>query len=487
MAVTSSTSSPLASLARIAPFVWRLDRSFRPDMRVPVELFLSESLLAGIAGDLSLLQCINVATLPGIVRAALAMPDIHQGYGFPIGGVAAMDPDAGGVVSPGGVGFDINCGVRLLVGDVREQDVRPRLEELVVALAGRVPAGTAKRGPLSLAGPELDAVLRDGLRWALLHGYALPADLACCEEGGAMAGARPEAVSERARNRGHDQLGTLGSGNHFMELQVVEELLEPRLAAAFGLVPGRVTLMIHSGSRGLGHQVATDHIRLMGPVMRREGIELPDRQLAAAPIGSQEGQQYLAAMAAACNFAFANRQVLTHTARQVLGTFFPASSWPLLYDVAHNIAKFERHRTDGALKRLLVHRKGATRAFPPGHPDLPEAYRQTGQPVLIPGDMGRASYVLAGLPGALERSFGSVCHGAGRVMSRTAARSRRNFYEVMAALAARGVVPRAATRSGLTEEAPDAYKDIDEVVRVIEGAGLACRVARLRPLGVIKG
>jgi tRNA-splicing ligase RtcB len=320
----------------------------------------------------------------------------------------------------------------------------------------------------------------------LAQGYATPDDLAHCEASGRMPGADPAHVSVQAKRRGRDQLGTLGSGNHFLEIQYVEEVLAPEIAAQFGLFAGQVVVMIHSGSRGLGHQVATDYIRLMGPVMRREGITVPDRQLACAPIASPEGQHYLAAMAAACNFAWANRQLLAQRAREVFDRQLGVPL-ALLYDVAHNIAKFERHTLDGQARELLVHRKGATRAFPPSHPELVSAFQATGQPVLIPGDMGRASYVLAGLPAAMARSFGSVCHGAGRVMSRTEARRRENFHEVEARLAERGVFARGASRAGITEEAPDAYKDVEEVVRVIEGAGLARRVARLRPMGVVKG
>lgn len=454
-------------------------------MRVDAEIYANEGLLEPILQDLSLEQCVNVATLPGILRASIAMPDIHQGYGFPIGGVAAMDP-ATGVVSPGGVGFDINCGVRLLRSDLTEARVRPRLRELVTTLAEEIPSGAGRRGPLSLEMAELDEVLREGLRWAQRRGFATVDDLDRCEEGGRLPQADPSRVSDRAKQRGRGQLGTLGSGNHFLEIQVVEEVLDAEIARAFGLFPGQVVIMIHSGSRGLGHQVATDYIGIMGPVMRREGIDLPDRQLACAPITSAEGKDYLSAMAAACNFAWANRQVLAYRTRQIFGRMLGAPL-PLVYDVAHNIAKFERHQVEGVEQTVLVHRKGATRAFPPHHPDLPAAYRESGQPIFIPGDMGRNSYILAGLPGAMQQTFGSVCHGAGRLLSRTAARRRQNFYEVEAELECRGIVARAATRSGLTEEAPDVYKDVNVVASVVEGAGLARRVARLRPIGVVKG
>lgn len=483
---STSRSSAAAALERIDAFCWRLPKRFRSDMRVEARVFASEPLLEGLMGDLSLEQCVNVATLPGIQVASLAMPDIHQGYGFPIGGVAAMDVETG-VVSPGGVGFDINCGVRLLASDLSEQEVRPHLEALVATLAQNVPSGAGRQGELCLAPAELEAVLQDGMGWTLERGFALAEDLVHCEEGGRLAHAAPGLVSAQAKERGKGQLGTLGAGNHFLEVQFVEEVFDEAAAAAFGLRRGQVLVMIHCGSRGLGHQVATDYIRKMGPVMQRTGITLVDRQLACAPIASPEGQAYLGAMAAACNFAWANRQVLVHRTRAVFARHFPGARLVQVYDVAHNIAKHETHRIAGNAREVLVHRKGATRAFPAGHPGLAPAHLAHGQPVFIPGDMGRSSYVLAGLAGSMERSFGSCCHGAGRVMSRTAARSRQNFYEVEAALASRGVVARAASRSGITEEAPDVYKDVGEVVRVVEGAGLARRVARLRPMGVVKG
>lgn len=485
MAKSTSISSPDTVLERVDAFRWRIPRSYRPDMRVDAVIYANEALLEPILKDLSLEQCVNVATLPGILKASIAMPDIHQGYGFPIGGVAAMDP-AEGVVSPGGVGFDINCGVRLLSSQLTEARVRPRLEELVLSLAHEIPSGAGRQGPLSLGSQELEEVLRDGMEWAQRRSFATVEDLSHCEEGGRLLPADPAKVSDQAKKRGHAQLGTLGAGNHFLEIQVVEEILCDEIARTFRLFQGQVVVMIHSGSRGLGHQVATDYIGLMGSVMSREGIDLPDRQLACAPITSQEGRAYLAAMAAACNFAWANRQLLAFRTRQVFERLLKASL-PLVYDVAHNIAKFEQHRVEGVERRVLVHRKGATRAFPPHHPDLPAAYQESGQPIFIPGDMGRNSYVLAGLPGAMEQTFGSVCHGAGRLLSRTAARRRQNFYEVEAELERRGVVARAGSRSGITEEAPDVYKDVNVVASVIEGAGLARRVARLRPIGVVKG
>ncbi|MBO9539802.1 RtcB family protein [bacterium] len=474
------------ALERLDAYCWRLPKHYRADMRVEGRVFVSDALLVGLHDDLSLEQCANVATLPGIQVASLAMPDIHQGYGFPIGGVAAMALDEG-VVSPGGVGFDINCGVRLLATSLEAAEVRPHLDALIRALAERVPSGAGRQGEIRLTPSELDAVLHEGMAWTLAQGYALPEDLAHCEEGGRLPHAAPGLVSETAKQRGKGQLGTLGAGNHFLEVQWVEEVFDPSAAEAFGLRAGQVVVMIHCGSRGLGHQVATDYIRKMGPAMARAGITLVDRQLACAPIASPEGEAYLLAMAAACNFAWANRQVLASRTREVFARLFPGAKLAQVYDVAHNIAKLETHRIERVERPVLVHRKGATRAFPAGHPALAPAHLNTGQPVFIPGDMGRYSYVLAGLPGSMERSFGSCCHGAGRVMSRTEARGRQNFYEIEALLASRGVVARAATRSGITEEAPDVYKDVSEVVRVVEGAGLAKRVVRLRPMGVVKG
>jgi tRNA-splicing ligase RtcB len=472
----------MSELRRIDDTSWEIPVTARPDMRVPARVFADETLIEAIRADRSLEQLENVATLPGIVEAAIAMPDIHQGYGFPVGGVAATElPD--GVVSPGGVGYDINCGVRLLALPVSEPELGTRREALVHELSRAVPAGAGKHGRLHLDDAAMDAVLRDG-------SSALPDvrddDIERTESGGRLEGAEPAAVSERARLRGRDQLGTMGSGNHFVELQAVERVYDEAAAAACGLEEGTVTVLIHSGSRGLGHQVCTDYVKRMDAAIARYGIVLPDRQLACAPASSPEGRAYLAAMAAAANFAWANRQRIADGVRAALRAVLGAAvadGTRQVYDVAHNVAKAEQH--GGRL--VCVHRKGATRAFPPGSPELPAAYREVGQPVFIPGSMGTASVVLAGLPGAMERSFGTVCHGAGRVLSRTAARKRIGGAELRRQLEERGIVVRCPTMKGLAEEAPFAYKDVDRVVAVVERAGLARRVARLVPLGVVKG
>ncbi|MCI4351619.1 MAG: RtcB family protein [Thermoplasmata archaeon] len=459
-------------------------------MRVPGILFSNAALLGAVDGDPSLGQLANVATLPGIQMHALAMPDIHFGYGFPVGGVAAFDLDEG-VVSPGGIGYDINCGVRLLRTNLRVDEVRPHLKQLVDALYREVPSGVGSKGGVTLTGREIDEVLAGGAAWAVEHGYGRAADLEVQEENGRHPAALPSAVSDGARRRGLRQLGTLGSGNHFLEVQAVDELFFPEFAEAMGLATGGVAIMLHTGSRGLGHQIATDFIELMNMELARKGVQLVDRQLSCAPIGSEEGQRYLKAMAAGANFAWANRQLITHAVRRAFVSVFhreeEALGLDVVYDIAHNIAKEEEHAVDGGRKRVLVHRKGATRAFPAGRDEVPAAYRSFGQPVLIPGDMGTASYVLAGLPTSMERSFGSSCHGAGRLLSRHAAVRKFRYDEVTGQLAGRGIVVRAASREGVTEEAPGAYKDVEEVVKVAEGAGLTRRVARLIPLGVVKG
>ena len=462
--------------------LWEIPASFRPDMRVPARVFADAELLEAIRGDRSLEQLVNVATLPGIVEAALAMPDIHQGYGFPVGGLAATAlPD--GVVSPGGVGYDINCGVRLLALPLSEPELGPRREALVHELSRRVPAGTGRAGPLDLGPKELDAVLRDGPR--ALRGVSAE-DVHRTESEGRLPGADPAAVSERARLRGHGQVGTLGSGNHFLEVQRVDEVFDPAAADAFGLAAGQVTVLIHSGSRGFGHQVCTDFVRRMDASQARYGIELPDRQLACAPASSPEGREYLAAMAAAANFAWANRQAIADgvrdAIRRVLGPDVGAATRQV-YDVAHNVAKIERHGG----RDVLVHRKGATRAFPAGSEEIPAEYKAVGQPVFIPGSMGTASFVLAGEPGSMERSFGTTCHGAGRRLSRTAAKKQIGGAELRRQLEADGIVVRCPSNKGLAEEAPFAYKDVERVVDVVQRAGLARRVARLVPLGVVKG
>jgi tRNA-splicing ligase RtcB len=476
--------SSTSELVRIDETLWEIPAEARPDMRVPARVFADRELLEAIVADRSLEQLQNVATLPGIVEAALAMPDIHQGYGFPVGGVAAMElPD--GVVSPGGVGYDINCGVRLLALPISATDLGDRREPLVHEISRAIPAGTGKRSHLRLSEAELDAVLRQGPQALVARGVGRKDDIDRTESLGCLPGADPTAVSSRAHERGAGQLGTAGAGNHFVELQRVARIFDQTTAGAFGLAEGQVTVLIHSGSRGLGHQVCTDHVRTMNAVQTRYGIVLPDRQLACAPASSPEGRAYLAAMAAAANFAFANRHTMAHAVRtaveRVLGLDV-ADATRQVYDVAHNVAKVERYGG----RDLLVHRKGATRAFPAGSPEIPADYRAVGQPVFIPGSMGTSSFVLAGEPGSIQRSFGTICHGAGRAMSRTRASKAIGGGELRRQLEAQGIVVRCPSNKGLAEEAPFAYKDVERVVGVVERAGLARRVAQLVPLGVVK-
>jgi tRNA-splicing ligase RtcB (3'-phosphate/5'-hydroxy nucleic acid ligase) len=466
----SETPTPV----RVDDTLWEIPADARSDMRVPARVFADEDLLAAILTDRSLEQLQNVATLPGIVEAAIAMPDIHQGYGFPVGGLAATAPPDG-VVSPGGVGYDINCGVRLLAAPFAHGEIDDRTRgALVEAIARRVPTGAGKGGPLALNARDLDAVLVQGPRWLVEHrDVGTAEDVAATESEGRLEGADPGQVSPRARERGAGQLGTVGSGNHFIEVQRVEELLDREIGERFGLRQGQVTILIHSGSRGLGHQVCTDYVRRMDAALPRHGITLPDRQLSCAPIDSDEGRAYLGAMAAAANFAWSNRHAIAHGVRRAIADVIgadAAAGTRQVYDVAHNVAKLEEHRG----REVCVHRKGATRAFP-------------GQPVFIPGSMGTASYVLAGREGSMERTFGTVCHGAGRRLSRTAAKKQVEGGALRRELELQGIAVRAASSRGLAEEAPLAYKDVDAVVRVVEQAGLAGRVARLRPIGVVKG
>ncbi len=474
-----------ATLVHESDVRWRIPR--RGSMRVPGVVFASESLLPAVQGDRSLEQVCNVATLPGIVEASYAMPDIHWGYGFPIGGVAATDIAAGGVISPGGVGFDISCGVRLLLSRIEESGLAENRTELLDHLARSVPRGMGPGGAWHLSDRDFTQLLRLGARHAIERGYGVPADAARCEPVSAeLLGSDPrEHVSERALARGRNQVGSLGSGNHFLEVQVVDELLDSRIAERFGLFVGQITVMIHSGSRGLGHQICTDHVATMDDAMARYGIEVPDRQLACVPVESPEGRAYLSAMNAAANYGRANRQVLTHVARQSFAAALGDGRLDVLYDVSHNLARLEDHEVDGERRRLCVHRKGATLALPPHHPDLPDDLADTGQPVLVPGSMGTASYVLAGMEGS--GAFHSACHGAGRTMSRHAARRRIHGRTLEAELETQGVAVRGASARGLAEEAPFAYKDVDDVVHTCERAGLARRVARLRPIGVVKG
>jgi tRNA-splicing ligase RtcB (3'-phosphate/5'-hydroxy nucleic acid ligase) len=460
-------------------------------MRVPGIVFADERLMSTIRADQALQQVANVACLPGIVRASLAMPDIHWGYGFPIGGVAAFDPDDG-VVSPGGVGYDINCGVRLLRTALTESDTKGRVRELVEALFRNIPTGVGShRSDFRLTATNEKALLAEGARWAVANGFGGEDDLAHIEEGGRLAGAEPGLVSERARERGRSQLGTLGSGNHFVEVQRVAEVHDEAAARALGLEAGGLTVSIHTGSRGLGYQVCDDFLQVMLQAARRHGIDLPDPQLCCAPLGSDEGKRYIGAMYAAANFAFANRQLITHFVRRSFEEVFRLGARDLgigvIYDVCHNIAKFETHTVDGRERRLCVHRKGATRAFPPRHPQTPAAYRHVGQPVLIPGDMGRCSWVLVGAPQAMDETFGSTCHGAGRLMSRHAAKKAARGRSIAREMEDRGVIVRSDGYATLAEEIPEAYKDVTDVVDVVDRAGLSRKVAKLVPIGVIKG
>jgi tRNA-splicing ligase RtcB len=478
----------MKQLEKVDNYRWLVPQGTKPGMLTAALIYADERLLKELLKDLSLEQAINVAMLPGIVGQSLAMPDIHQGYGFPIGGVAATDPRAGGVISPGGVGFDINCGVRLLSSSLTVEEVRPKIRELVNQLFRDIPSGAGQKGSIRISYADLDRVLAEGAAWMVEKGYGTPEDLTHSEEHGAIDGGEPAAVSDQAKKRGLPQLATLGSGNHFLEVQYVERIFDPEIAQALGLFENEAVILIHSGSRGLGHQVCTDYLREMGPAMQRYHLELPDRQLACVPVNSPEGQAYLAGMRAAANFAWANRQGITHFTRQAFRRIFgEKEELRVIYDVCHNIAKLERHTVAGREREVMVHRKGATRAFPPGHPDVPNVYKRVGQPVLIPGSMGTASYVLVGSEGAMQETFGTTCHGAGRVMSRTAARKSAYAQNARQRLEDQGILVRAETRDGITEEIPEAYKDVDVVIDVVHNAGLAKRVARLKPIGVIKG
>jgi len=477
-------------LIRLDDYRWKIPQDYRPGMRVPGIIYANDALIEMIKKDGAVEQVANAATLPGIVKASFAMPDMHFGYGLPIGGVVATNVKDG-VITPGGVGFDINCGVRLLRTNLQRADLKDKMRPLVDGLFANIPTGVGSKGDLKLSHAEFDRMLVKGAAWAVEHGYGDREDLEHIESGGALTGADPEMVSERAYERGKGQLGTLGSGNHFGEVQYVERIFDIEAAEAFGLREGQITLMIHTGSRGFGHQVCTDYLKVMEAALKKYGISVPDRQLACAPVDSPEGRQYLAAMRAAANFGFTNRQMITHWAREtfmrVLGLSPRELGMGLIYDVAHNIVKFEEHIVDGRKMTLAVHRKGATRAFPPGHPETPAVYRNVGQPVLIPGDMGTNSYILAGTQKGMDETFGSACHGAGRVMSRTAAVKACRGRAIERELEDIGVTVRYTGRDALKEEVPEAYKDIDQVVDVVHNAGIAKRVAKLRPIGVIKG
>ncbi len=480
----------LTDLKRISDYEWEIPKSFRSDMRVPVRIFATRRLLEAVMDDKSLEQAVNSATLPGLVGHVLVMPDMHQGYGFPIGGVAATRyPD--GVISPGAIGYDINCGVRLLGSQIEFEAVRPYMDELASALNHYCPSGVGEKGHFTLSEAELDQVCREGAKWAHKNGFATEMDLRRTEEGGRLEGADPAKVSKRARARGRPQLGTLGAGNHFIEVDVVEQIFDPEAAQAMGLMEGHLVVQIHCGSRGFGHQICSDYVSEFQGAVKRYNIQLPDRELVCAPLDSPEGQAYLAAMRCAANYAFANRQVLAHNAREAFEVALAGKTPKLhlhqVYDIAHNMGKIETHVVEGEKMKVCVHRKGATRAFGPGAPGLPDEYRQIGQPVLVPGSMGTASWVLVGTETSMERSFGSSCHGAGRVMSRSKAKREVRGEQLRKELEAGGIQIRAGSLPGLAEEAPQAYKDVDDVVETVAGAEIARKVARLRPVAVIKG
>jgi tRNA-splicing ligase RtcB len=478
-------------LHKLDDLTWEIPRAFRETMQVPGRVYANDDLLSKMTQDRTLLQCVNVAALPGIQQYAITLPDGHEGYGFPIGGVAAFDSEVG-VLSPGGVGYDINCGVRLVRTDLSWQEVEPELPSLLDSLFRLIPSGLGSRGKIHLTPQDLLRVAREGVDWAIANGYGWPEDGVHCEENGAMAAADPTAVSPQAMKRGQPQSGSLGSGNHFLEVQAVDEIYDPRVAKRFGITEkGQVTTMIHTGSRGFGHQICSDYLRIMERAAQKYQIPLPDRELACAPGPSQEAADYYAAMACAANYAWTNRQMITHWTRQAFESVFHRSAdslgMHLVYDVAHNIAKLEEHEVDGQRRKVYVHRKGATRAFPPHHPDLPADYREVGQPVILPGSMGTASYLLVGASKAMSLSFGSTAHGAGRRLSRSAA--KRQFWggDVANALKARGILVRAASMKVLAEEADPAYKDIDVVAKVSHDVGIATLVARFVPKGVTKG
>lgn len=475
------------NLIKVAEFIYEIPQSYRSDMRVPARVFANEDILQDVFADRSLWQLVNVATLPGIVKAAAAMPDIHEGYGFPIGGVAATAIDHGGVISPGGIGYDINCGVRLLGSVMTADELQPYLEKLATAIFNAVPSGVGRGGKLRLNKAEMDQVLQQGAKQMLQLGYGTPSDIEFCEEHGCMQGANPSLISDKAKNRGADQLGTLGSGNHFLEVQRVDKIFDEKAAQAFGIRQNQVTVMIHCGSRGLGHQVCTDYVRIMMPNLQKWNIELPDRELVCAPFKSQQAQDYFAAMQAAANFAWANRHLIGHWVRESWKKIVAKEDLTLIYDVSHNIGKVEKHEVDGSQLDVVMHRKGATRAFGPGREEVPNKYRTVGQPVLIPGTMGTSSYILAGTKESMDLAFGTSCHGAGRRMSRAKAKHEVRGSQLRQELEKQGIIIRCESDPGLAEEAPLAYKDVEDVVQVVHETKLAKKVARLVPLAVIKG
>jgi tRNA-splicing ligase RtcB len=480
----------LKDIKRISDYEWEIPRTFRSDMIVPVRLFVTQRMLEDVMSDKSLEQAVNAATLPGLVGHVIVMPDLHQGYGFPIGAVAATRfPD--GVISPGGIGYDINCGVRLLGSRISFEAARPHLDDLATALNKYCPSGVGKGGAVHTSEAELIAVCRQGSRWALKQGFANEADLRRSEESGCVEGADPEKVSVRARQRGRPQLGSLGAGNHFIEVDLVEQIFDPQAASVMGLEVGFLAVQIHCGSRGFGHQICTDYVEEFQGAVKRYGIHLVDRELVCAPLNSPEGQDYLGAMRCAANYAFANRQILAHSARKAFEQVLAGKvkDWHLhqIYDICHNMGKIETHIIDGERMQVCVHRKGATRAFGPGAAELPDEYQAIGQPVLVPGSMGTASWVLVGTATSMELSFGSTCHGSGRLMSRHEAKRNVRGEKLRQDLEAEGIHIRAGSMAGLAEEAPQAYKDVDQVVEAVVGSGIARKVARLHPLAVIKG
>ena len=478
-------------LVKVDDYRWKIPEDYKAGMRVPGLIYASKEMLESMCEEQTLEQVANVASLPGIVGYSFAMPDIHWGYGFPIGGVAAMDV-RDGVISPGGVGYDINCGVRLLSTNLNEPEVRPRIKELINELFANVPSGLGSEGKIKVGQKEMEQVMIEGARWAVKRGLGYEEDLDVTEENGCLAGADPRKISDRATKRGMPQAGTLGSGNHFLEIQVVKEIFDSRISSIMGITQvGQILVLIHTGSRGFGHQVCTDYLRVMERAVSRYGIKLPDRQLACAPVESPEGQDYLAAMACAANYAWANRQCIAHWVREsfsrVLGKSPEELGMKQIYDVAHNIAKIEEHAVDGRKSKVCVHRKGATRAFPAGHKDIPRRYKDVGQPVLLPGDMGRCSFVAVGTPEAMDETFGSTCHGAGRMLSRGAAKRRLKGSDVVRELENRGIIVKAGNIPSLAEEASQAYKDITTVMDVVHQAGISRKVAMAVPMGVIKG
>lgn len=478
----------LKDIEKINEYKWLIPK--KEDMRVPGIMYISEKLLSKALADNAPLQVVNVAKLKGITKYSLAMPDVHWGYGAPIGGVGGFDAESG-VIVPGFVGYDINCGVRLIRTNLQLKDIEDRIEDLINLLFTNIPSGVGSESNLSLKRKDLERVIVEGARWAVKNGFGIPEDIESIEDYGKKEGANPDVISNRAYERGTSQLGTLGSGNHFLEVQQVINVYDREIAEKFGIFEGQITVMIHSGSRGFGYQICEDYLDKFGKVSAEYRIKLPDRQLACAPVDSKEGKHYFSAMNAAANYAFANRQIITHWIRetfsQVLKVPWEKLEMYTVYDVAHNICNLEKHNVDGRNKYLYVHRKGATRAFPKGHPSLPEKYKETGQPVIIPGTMGTCSYILVGTEKAMEETWGSSCHGAGRMMSRHQAVKESKNRDIVEELAKKGIVAKGVSRKGLAEEMPDAYKDIDEVIKVVEGAGLSRKIARMAPVAVMKG